>query len=65
VESVLGKVSGAWSFRAARMPVATVFENLTVGASLEEITYRFAMTQEQITAVLDFAAPSLESPVSR
>ena len=28
VESVPGKVSGAWVFRGTRMPVAAVFENL-------------------------------------
>jgi uncharacterized protein (DUF433 family) len=28
VESIPGKVSGAWVFRDTRMPVATVFENL-------------------------------------
>ena len=28
VESVPGRRSGAWVFRATRMPVATVFENL-------------------------------------
>jgi uncharacterized protein (DUF433 family) len=28
VESILGKVSGAWVFAGTRMPVQTVFENL-------------------------------------
>ena len=27
VESIPGKVSGAWVFRGTRMPVQTVFEN--------------------------------------
>jgi uncharacterized protein (DUF433 family) len=31
VESIPGKVSGAWVFRGTRMPVATVFENLEAG----------------------------------
>jgi uncharacterized protein (DUF433 family) len=31
VESVPGKVSGAWVFKDTRMPVATVFENLQAG----------------------------------
>ena len=38
VESVPGKVSGAWVFRGTRMPVQTVFENLEAGMSVEEIT---------------------------
>jgi uncharacterized protein (DUF433 family) len=62
VESVPGKVSGAWVFRGTRMPVATVFENLEAGASIEEIMEWFDVTREQITAVLDFAARSLEAP---
>jgi uncharacterized protein (DUF433 family) len=65
VESVPGKVSGAWVFRGTRMPVATVFENLEAGASIEEIMEWFDVTREQITAVLDFAARSLESPARR
>jgi len=38
------------------MPVATVFENLEAGASIEEIIEWFDLTREQVTAVLDFAA---------
>ena len=44
------------------MPVATVFENLEAGASIEEIMEWLDVTREQITAVLDFAAGRLESP---
>jgi uncharacterized protein (DUF433 family) len=65
VESVPGKVSGAWLFRGTRMPVATVFENLEAGASIEEIMEWFDLTREQITTVLEFAARSLETPVQR
>jgi hypothetical protein len=35
VETIPGKVSGAWVFRDTRMPVATVFENLEAGASID------------------------------
>jgi len=35
VESVPDRRSGAWVFRDTRMPVATVFENLEVGSSIE------------------------------
>ena len=31
VESIPGKVSGAWVLRNTRMPVATIFENLEAG----------------------------------
>lgn len=63
VESSPEKVSGAWVFRGTRMPVATVFENLETGASIEEIMEWFDLTREQITAVLDFAARSLAPSV--
>ena len=63
VESVPGRRSGAWVFRGTRMPVATVFENLAAGMSIEEIMEQFDVTREQITAVLEFAARSLETPV--
>jgi uncharacterized protein (DUF433 family) len=65
VESIPGKVSGAWVFRGTRMPVATVFENLEAGARIEDIIEWFDLTREQVTAVLDFAARSLEAPTHR
>jgi uncharacterized protein (DUF433 family) len=65
VESIPGKVSGAWVFRGTRMPVATIFENLEDGMTIEEIMEQFDVTREQVTAVLDFAARSLEPPIRR
>lgn len=62
VESVPGKVSGAWVFRGTRLPVATIFENLEAGLTIEEIMEQFDVTREQVNAVLDFAARSLETP---
>jgi uncharacterized protein (DUF433 family) len=47
------------------MPVATVFENLEAGASIEDIMEWFDLTREQITTVLAFAARSLEAPARR
>ena len=60
-----GKVSGAWVFRGTRLPVATIFENLEDGMSIEEIMEQFDVTREQVMAVLDFAARSLEAPARR
>jgi len=60
VESIPGKVSGAWVFRGTRMPVQTVFENLEAGMSLREIAEVFDVTPEEVRAVLHFAAKSLE-----
>jgi uncharacterized protein (DUF433 family) len=63
VESVPGKVSGAWVLRGTRMPVATIFENLEAGASLDDILSWFdGLDREQVKAVIDFAARSLETP---
>jgi uncharacterized protein (DUF433 family) len=63
VESMPGKVSGAWVFRGTRIPVAAVFENLEDGLAIGEIVKMFdGLTQEQVKAVLDFAAQSLASP---
>jgi uncharacterized protein (DUF433 family) len=63
VESVPGRRSGAWVFRGTRMPVATVFENLEAGSSIDEIIEQFHVTREQIQAVLEFAARSLDAPL--
>jgi uncharacterized protein (DUF433 family) len=62
VESIPGKVSGAWVFRDTRMPVSIVFENLESGATIEEIMEWFHLTREQIVSVLEFAARSLDPP---
>jgi uncharacterized protein (DUF433 family) len=59
VESIPGKVSGAWVFRGTRLPVATVIENLE-DLSIEEVMEQFDVTHEQINAVLDFVAQSLK-----
>jgi uncharacterized protein (DUF433 family) len=64
VESIPGKVSGAWVFKDTRMPVSLVFENLEAGANIDEIMDWFHLTREQIVAVLKFAARSLDPPSS-
>jgi len=63
VESVPGKVSGAWVFRGTRMQVAAVLENLEDGLTIDEIVELYdGLTREQVQAVLDFAAQSLAAP---
>jgi uncharacterized protein (DUF433 family) len=58
VESIPGKVSGAWVFRGTRIPAATVFENLEDGLTVDQIVQMFdGLTSEQVESVLDFAAP--------
>jgi uncharacterized protein (DUF433 family) len=60
VESIPGKVSGAWVLRGTRMPVQTVFENLEAGLSVKEITEVFDVTEQEVRAVLHFATRSLD-----
>ena len=60
VESIPGKVSGAWVFKGTRMPVQTVFANLEAGMSVLEITEVFDVKAEEIEAVVHFVTESLE-----
>jgi uncharacterized protein (DUF433 family) len=63
VERVPEKVSGAWVFRGTRMPVSVVFENLEDGVTIDELVKLYdGLTRDQVIAVLDFAAKSLEEP---
>jgi uncharacterized protein (DUF433 family) len=63
VESVPGKVSGAWVFRGTRMPVAAVFAGLEEGMTIKELVETYdGLTREHVEAVLEFAARSLETP---
>jgi len=63
VESVPGRVSGAWVFKDTRLPVATIFENLEAGSPIEEIMEQFRVSRDQINAVLEFAGRSLRAPI--
>lgn len=57
VESVPGKVSGAWVLRGTRMPVSVIFENLAAGANIDDIMEWFeGLDRAQVEAVIEFAA---------
>ena len=64
VESVPGRLNGAWVFRNTRMPVSAVFENLEDGATVDEITEWYRISKEQVLAVLEFAARSVAAPAA-
>ncbi|HEY3742151.1 MAG TPA: DUF433 domain-containing protein [Bryobacteraceae bacterium] len=65
VESVPGKVSGAWVLKGTRMPVSAIFENLEAGANIDDIMEWFAgLDRDQVEAVIEFAARSLDKPPS-
>ncbi len=65
VESDPEKRSGAYVFRGTRTPVSAIFENLEAGGSIDEIMDWFGVSREQISAVLLFAAKTLEAPAER
>jgi uncharacterized protein (DUF433 family) len=57
------RVSGAWVFRATRVPVSALFENLEDGVQITQFVEWFpGVTIEQVRAVLDHAAKSLALP---
>ena len=62
VESIPGKVSGAWVLRGTRTPVKVLFENLEAGMSIEEVIEQFPVTREQIDSLMAFVAKSLDMP---
>ena len=64
VESVPGRVSGAWVFTGTRLPVYALFENLESGATVEEFMEWFEPVDEwKVRAVLQHVADSLKAPV--
>jgi uncharacterized protein (DUF433 family) len=65
VEKVSEKVSGAWVLRGTRMPVATIFENLEAGASIDDVLGWYeGLDRRQVQAVIEFAARSLDLTAS-
>jgi uncharacterized protein (DUF433 family) len=60
VESVPGRVSGAWVLRGTRTPVKVLFENLESGMSIEAVMEQFPVTREQIDSLMAFVARSLD-----
>jgi uncharacterized protein (DUF433 family) len=60
VESVPGRVSGAFVFKGTRVPVATLFENLEAGATIRDFLQWYeGVTREQVLDVLRHAERSL------
>ncbi len=55
VESVPGKVSGAWVLRGTRTPVKILFENFGAGMSIEEVIERFPVSRDSRSPLVDGA----------
>jgi uncharacterized protein (DUF433 family) len=63
VESVPGKLGGAWVLKGTRMPVSAIFENIEAGASIDDVMQWFeGLDRDQVKAVIEFAARSLDRP---
>ena len=59
------KLSGAWCFASTRLPVASLFEHLDHGSTIDEFLEWFPeISREQVHRVLAFAKESLEQPVA-
>ena len=65
VESVPGRVSGAWVFKDSRTPVSVILANLAGGASLDEVAEWFPVTKEQVETILLFLATTADAPADR
>ena len=60
VESIPGKVSGAWVLKGTRTPVKVLFENLEAGMSIEEVIEQFPVSRKEIDGLMAFVARSLD-----
>ena len=63
LESVPGKISGAWVFRGTRVPVSAILKNLK-DLNAKELVQEFpSVTREQVGTLLDLVARS-DDPVA-
>ena len=61
VESVPGKVSGAWVLKGTRMPISAILEDLEAGASVDDVMQWYdGLNRQQVNAVMEFAVRSLD-----
>ncbi len=66
VESVPGKVSGAWVFTGTRLPVSALFGNLAEGATVHDfIEWLGGIDEVQVRAVLEFVVQDLDAMVAK
>ena len=58
------KLGGALVFRGTRMPVATLFENLKSGATVDQFLEWFpGTTRAQVEAVIDHETSEMQAPI--
>ena len=64
VDRLPGKMGGVWCFAETRISVESLFENLAMGATVDEFLEWFPdLKPELVHAVLEFARASLREPV--
>ncbi len=64
VESVPGRLSGAWVFTGTRVPVSALFGNLAEGATVKNFLDWFPGVEEwQVREVLEHEVKSLDAKV--
>ncbi len=65
VEQDPAKVSGAWVFEGTRVPVASLFENLRDGATVDQFLSWFpGVERRQVESVLDHETRDLKDSVA-
>ena len=65
VESVPGRVSGAWVFKGTRLPLYALFENLAAGATIYDFIEWFDGVEESdVRAALEWVAQDLRANVA-
>ncbi len=65
VEQDAAKVSGAWVFEGTRVPVASLFENLRDGATVDQFLSWFpGVERRQVESVLDHETRDLKDSVA-
>jgi uncharacterized protein (DUF433 family) len=59
------KMGGVWCFAGTRLAVASLFEHIDDGSTIDEFVEWFpGVTAEQVHEVLEFAKASLEQPAA-
>ncbi len=59
------RLGGVWCFKGTRLPVASLFDHLDKGSTVEEFLEWFpSASRDQVHAVLAFAKGSLELPAA-
>jgi predicted RNase H-like HicB family nuclease/uncharacterized protein (DUF433 family)/Arc/MetJ-type ribon-helix-helix transcriptional regulator len=56
VESIAGKMSGAWVLKGTRMPVSAILDNIEAGATVDDVMQWYeGLDRELVNAVIAFA----------